>query len=78
MHCSLVGSSGHWRCVFCKATNSSGGEYRAADGVDLRNWPELVTSVVDYVDAGTVQDLCPTFNYVAGSVITTGSGDSLL
>lgn len=34
--------------------------------------------MVDYVDAGAVQDLCPSFDYVACSVITTGSGGSLL
>ncbi|KAH7365154.1 hypothetical protein KP509_18G011400 [Ceratopteris richardii] len=33
--------------------NSSSGTYKAASKEDLENWPELVTSVVDYVEVST-------------------------
>ena len=33
--------------------NSSSGEYRAASKEELVNWPELVTSVVDYVEVSS-------------------------
>eukprot|EP01018_Ginkgo_biloba_P025246 Gb_34939 [translate_table: standard] len=52
-YCSIVPSSGEWKCVICKKLNSSEGEYRAASRDDLRNWPELSSTVVDYVETGT-------------------------
>ncbi|KAL3687097.1 hypothetical protein R1sor_013406 [Riccia sorocarpa] len=45
-------SFGEWRCVFCDKLNSSDGDYRSASSENVRNWPELVSSVVDYLDAG--------------------------
>eukprot|EP00249_Psilotum_nudum_P024452 c29186_g4_i1 orf=116-1510(+) len=52
LYCSIVPSSGRWKCPLCRKINSSEGEYRAASKEELQNWPELVTSVVDFVDAG--------------------------
>ncbi|KAH9313115.1 hypothetical protein KI387_028150 [Taxus chinensis] len=55
LYCSIVTSTGEWKCVFCKKLNSSEGEYRAASRHehDFRNWPELSSTVVDYVETGT-------------------------
>lgn len=53
LYCSILPSTGEWRCVICKKLNSSDGEYRAASREDLRNWQELSSSVVDYVETGT-------------------------
>eukprot|EP00249_Psilotum_nudum_P024451 c29186_g3_i1 orf=111-1496(+) len=50
LYCSIVPSSGRWKCPLCRTINSSEGEYRAASKEELQNWPELVTSVVDFVD----------------------------
>lgn len=52
LYCSIVTSSGEWKCVICKKLNSSESEYRAASRDDLRNWPELSSTVVDYVETG--------------------------
>ncbi|KAG6551723.1 hypothetical protein Mapa_006812 [Marchantia paleacea] len=52
LFCGIVPSSGHWRCVLCNKLNSSEGEYKSATSENVRSWPELVTSVVDYADAG--------------------------
>lgn len=53
-HSTIAPRTGSWSCTFCKKSNESNGEYRAASIDDLRNWPELATSVVDYVDSGSV------------------------
>uniref|UniRef100_A0A0C9S7S5 TSA: Wollemia nobilis Ref_Wollemi_Transcript_12856_3701 transcribed RNA sequence n=1 Tax=Wollemia nobilis TaxID=56998 RepID=A0A0C9S7S5_9CONI len=53
LYCSIVPSTGEWKCVICKKLNSSEAEYRAASREDLRNWPELSSSVVDYVETST-------------------------
>ncbi|KAG0623865.1 hypothetical protein M758_3G207500 [Ceratodon purpureus] len=52
-HSTIAHTTGSWSCTFCNKSNDSAGEYRAASIEDLRNWPELATSVVDYVDSGT-------------------------
>ncbi|KAG0554331.1 hypothetical protein KC19_12G083000 [Ceratodon purpureus] len=52
-HCTIAPNTGFWSCTFCNKSNTSNGEYRVASIDDLRNWPELATSVVDYVDSGT-------------------------
>ncbi|KAL2610183.1 hypothetical protein R1flu_028756 [Riccia fluitans] len=49
----LVPRSGQWRCVFCDKLNASEEEYKSLTSETVRNYPELVSSVVDYVDAGT-------------------------
>lgn len=53
LYCSIAPSTGQWKCSLCDKMNSSSGTYRAASREDLQNWPELVTSVVDYVEAST-------------------------
>lgn len=53
LYCSIAASTGQWKCSLCDKMNSSSGMYRAASKDDLQNWPELVTSVVDYVEAST-------------------------
>jgi protein transport protein SEC23 len=53
-HCNIAPNTGFWSCTFCNKSNTSNGEYRAASIDDLRNRPELATSVVDYVDSGSV------------------------
>ncbi|ERN11132.1 protein transport protein SEC23 [Amborella trichopoda] len=52
LYSSIVPSSGEWKCIFCKNLNSSNGEYRAASREDLKNWPELSSPTVDYIDTG--------------------------
>lgn len=51
-HSTIAPNTGHWSCTFCNKSNDSNGEYRAPSIDELRNWPELATSVVDYVDSG--------------------------
>ncbi|MCO5586110.1 hypothetical protein L7F22_040049 [Adiantum nelumboides] len=53
LYSSIAPSTGQWKCPFCDKMNSSSGTYRAASKEDLENWPELVTSVVDYVEVNT-------------------------
>lgn len=53
LYSSIVPSTGQWKCSFCSKMNASSGEYRAATREDLQNWPELVSSVVDYVEFST-------------------------
>lgn len=53
-HCTIAPRTGFWSCTFCNKSNESNGEYRAPRVEDLRNWPELATSVVNYVDSGSV------------------------
>ena len=60
-HSTIAPTTGSWSCTFCNKSNDSAGEYRAASIQDLRNWPELATSVVDYVDSGFF--LSPEYNY---------------
>ncbi|KAK8954523.1 hypothetical protein KSP39_PZI002816 [Platanthera zijinensis] len=52
----LIGS-GQWQCVICKKLNTSDGEYIAARKEDLRHWPELSNSVIDYVQSGNRRPL---------------------
>ncbi|CAM6095097.1 unnamed protein product [Calypogeia fissa] len=52
LFCGIIPNSGHWRCSLCNKLNSSEGEYRSASSENIHDWPELVTSVVDYVDGG--------------------------
>jgi protein transport protein SEC23 len=52
LFCGIIPNSGHWRCSLCNKLNSSEGEYRSATSQNIQSWPELVTSVVDYVDGG--------------------------
>lgn len=66
-HCTIAPRTGFWSCTFCNKSNESNGEYRAPRVEDLRNWPELATSVVNYVDSGTRR---PGFVSVSDSSMT--------
>ncbi|KAL6008868.1 Protein transport protein Sec23A [Asimina triloba] len=49
LYCNIILSSGKWQCVICKKLNGSEGEYIAGSREDVRNWPELLSPMVDYV-----------------------------
>ncbi|KAI4340976.1 hypothetical protein MLD38_025759 [Melastoma candidum] len=48
----ISSGSGQWQCVICGKLNSSGGEYISPSKEDLRNFPELASTLVDYVQTG--------------------------
>ncbi|GMN52188.1 hypothetical protein TIFTF001_021339 [Ficus carica] len=52
MYCSIVIGSGQWQCVICGNMNGSEGEYVAPSREGLRNFPELASPMVDYVQTG--------------------------
>ncbi|OVA10291.1 zinc finger protein [Macleaya cordata] len=52
MYCKILIGSGQWQCVICWKLNGSEGEYIAPTKEDLRNWPELSSPLVDYVQTG--------------------------
>ncbi|XP_077240522.1 sec23/Sec24 protein transport family protein [Tasmannia lanceolata] len=52
LYCNIIIGSGKWQCVICKKLNESEGEYIAASRDDLRNLPELSSSMVDYIQTG--------------------------
>ncbi|KAK9139043.1 hypothetical protein Scep_008724 [Stephania cephalantha] len=51
-HCNILLGSGDWQCVMCGKVNGSKGEYIASTREELRNWPELSSSLVDYIQPG--------------------------
>ncbi|KAI4319918.1 hypothetical protein MLD38_033457 [Melastoma candidum] len=51
-YCNILVGSGQWQCVICGKLNSSGGEYISPSKEDLRNFPELASTLVDYVQTG--------------------------
>ncbi|CAL9782278.1 unnamed protein product [Musa acuminata subsp. burmannicoides] len=55
LYCEILVGSGQWQCVICKNLNSSDGEYIAPSKEDLRHWPELSSSAIDYVQTGNSQ-----------------------
>ncbi|KAK7269551.1 hypothetical protein RIF29_22282 [Crotalaria pallida] len=52
VYCNILLGSGQWQCVICRKLNGSDGEYIAARKEDLRRFPELSSTVVDYVQTG--------------------------
>ncbi|XP_026435061.1 protein transport protein SEC23-1-like [Papaver somniferum] len=52
MYCKILIGSGQWQCVICGKLNGSEGEYIAPSKEDLRNWPELSSPLVDFVQTG--------------------------
>ncbi|XP_002968157.2 protein transport protein SEC23 [Selaginella moellendorffii] len=66
LYSRLTPVSGQWQCMLCQKINSSNGEYRPAGANDLHNWPELVSPVVDFMDAGSWR---PGFVPVADSTV---------
>lgn len=51
-YCNILPTSGQWQCVVCGNLNGSDGEYLASSKEELRNFPELSSLVVDYVQTG--------------------------
>ncbi|KAG2693160.1 hypothetical protein I3843_08G080300 [Carya illinoinensis] len=51
-YCNILPGSGQWQCVICGELNGSEGEYVAPSKEDLRNFPELSSPMVDYVQTG--------------------------
>ncbi|KAL5537683.1 hypothetical protein UlMin_045276 [Ulmus minor] len=52
IYCNILLGSGQWQCVVCRELNGSEGEYTAPSKEDLRNFPELASPMVDYVQTG--------------------------
>lgn len=52
LYCKILLGSGQWQCVICRKLNGSEGEYIAPSRDDLRNFPELSSPLVDYVQTG--------------------------
>ncbi|KAJ6972732.1 protein transport protein SEC23-like [Populus alba x Populus x berolinensis] len=52
LYCKILLGSGQWQCVICQKLNGSEGEYVAPSKEDLRNFPELSSPIVDYVQTG--------------------------
>ncbi|XP_009405449.2 protein transport protein SEC23 A [Musa acuminata AAA Group] len=59
LYCEILVGSGQWQCVICKNLNSSDGEYIASSKEDLRHWPELSSSAIDYVQNGNRPGFVP-------------------
>lgn len=52
IYCKILLGSGQWQCVICRNLNGSEGEYVAPSKEELRNFPELSSPMVDYVQTG--------------------------
>ncbi|KAK9274533.1 hypothetical protein L1049_021782 [Liquidambar formosana] len=52
VYCNILLGSGQWQCVICRKLNGSEGEYIAPGKEELRNFPELSSPMVDYVQTG--------------------------
>ncbi|KAB1200432.1 Protein transport protein SEC23 [Morella rubra] len=52
IYCNILLSSGQWQCVICGELNGSQREYAAPSKEDLRNFPELSSPYVDYIQTG--------------------------
>ncbi|PIA37905.1 hypothetical protein AQUCO_02900037v1 [Aquilegia coerulea] len=53
LYCNILLGSGQWQCVICRKLNGSESEYIAPSRDDLRNFPELSSPMVDYIQTGT-------------------------
>ncbi|GLT71958.1 hypothetical protein SLA2020_439390 [Shorea laevis] len=49
IYSNILPGSGQWQCVICGELNGSEGEYVAPSKENLRNFPELSSPVVDYI-----------------------------
>ncbi|KAG6573611.1 hypothetical protein SDJN03_27498, partial [Cucurbita argyrosperma subsp. sororia] len=52
LYCNILIGSGQWQCVICRKLNGSEGEYVAPSKEDLCHFPELSSSMVDFVRTG--------------------------
>ncbi|CAA7400155.1 unnamed protein product [Spirodela intermedia] len=52
LYCQVLLASGQWQCAICNKLNSSDGEYIAPSLEAVRQWPELSSSVIDYIRTG--------------------------
>lgn len=55
LYCNILLGSGQWQCVICRNLNGSEGEYIASSKEELRNWPELSSPMVDYLQTGNTR-----------------------
>lgn len=54
-YCNILLGSGQWQCVICRNLNGSEGEYIASSKEELRNFPELSSPMVDYIQTGNAR-----------------------
>ncbi|CAJ1873166.1 unnamed protein product [Sphenostylis stenocarpa] len=52
IYCNILLGSGQWQCVICRKLNGSEGEYIAHNKEDLHRFPELSSTMFDYVQTG--------------------------
>ncbi|KAK2649839.1 hypothetical protein Ddye_017328 [Dipteronia dyeriana] len=52
LYCKILLGSGQWQCVICRNLNGSEGEYVAPSKEELRNFPELSSAIVEFVQTG--------------------------
>ncbi|XP_021280332.1 protein transport protein SEC23 [Herrania umbratica] len=52
LYCNILIGSGQWQCVICRNLNGSEGEYITSSKEDLRNFPELSSPLVDFIQTG--------------------------
>ncbi|KAK9035674.1 hypothetical protein V6N11_077708 [Hibiscus sabdariffa] len=52
LYSNILIGSGQWQCVICGNLNGSEGEYIALSKEELRNFPELSSPLVDFIQTG--------------------------
>ncbi|PPD73227.1 hypothetical protein GOBAR_DD29849 [Gossypium barbadense] len=52
LYSNILIGSGQWQCVICRNLNGSEGEYIASSKEELRNFPELSSPLVDFIQTG--------------------------
>ncbi|KAE8681682.1 Sec23/Sec24 protein transport family protein isoform 3 [Hibiscus syriacus] len=52
LYSNILIGSGQWQCVICGNLNGSEGEYIALSKEELSNFPELSSSLVDFIQTG--------------------------
>ncbi|KAK8980930.1 hypothetical protein V6N11_059623 [Hibiscus sabdariffa] len=52
LYSNILIGSGQWQCVICRNLNGSEGEYVASSTEELRNFPELSSPLVDFIQTG--------------------------
>ncbi|KAG8475247.1 hypothetical protein CXB51_032127 [Gossypium anomalum] len=52
LYSNILIGSGQWQCVICRNLNGSEGEYIASSKEDFRNFPELSSPLVDFIQTG--------------------------
>ncbi|KAE8671237.1 Sec23/Sec24 protein transport family protein isoform 3 [Hibiscus syriacus] len=52
LYSNILIGSGQWQCVICRNLNGSEDEYVASSKEELRNFPELSSPLVDFIQTG--------------------------